>query len=112
MYKIVVVMILPILMFMAGCGSSGYIAEDQADGQHIYVHNDPMDNWYTLQQMQRQSTQDFIDQTNKTMDSMDRSIRHMGRDNRDTLGILENARMQDELYRQQQRENMRRAYGR
>lgn len=82
--------------------------------QHIYYHNDTDDtmNWYILQQMRRQNTQDFIDQTDDTMDSMDESIRRMRHNNRDTLGILEDAQRQQQLYEQQRRENMRRAYSR
>jgi hypothetical protein len=95
--------ILPFMLFMAGCGG-GY-AEDEynPNEQHIYVHqiNDPTYDWYILQQMQRQSTQDFINQTNKTMDSFDESIRRMGQNNRDMLGILQGAQMQQNLYNQQ-----------
>ena len=114
MCKNVFILILPGLMLMTGCGSGGYAADEQENGQHIYIHTDDgtdfAENMWMMNEMRRQNTQDFINSTNRTLDDMDGSIRRMNRTNMGTLGILEGARRQQELYNQQRRQDMHNAY--
>jgi hypothetical protein len=87
--------ILPVLMFMAGCGG-GYAEPYNPNEQHIYVHqeNDPTYDLYLQQQMQRQSMEDFRRQTDRTMRDMDESVRRMRQNNMDSMNMLNSARQQ------------------
>ena len=109
---VILVAVLPVLAFMAGCGG-GSAEVQNPNEKHIYIHYDD-DPWEGVQKSldrQSQAINDFCKGVKDTADDMYDTTRRMNRNNRETLGILEGARMQDELYRQQQLENMRRAYG-
>jgi hypothetical protein len=105
MKKIIIisVVILPVFMLMAGC-DGGYSETQNPNEQHVYVHqvNDPTYDVYLQQQMQRQSMQDFQRSTDRTMKDFDDSIRRMQQNNAGMFNILNGARQQDEMYRQQQ----------
>jgi hypothetical protein len=96
--------ILPFMLFMAGCGGGGYAEEEyNPNAQHIYVHqeNDPVYDMYMLQQMQRQNLLDSQESTDRLIRGMDESTRRMGQTQKNIFGVLENARIQQNLYNQQ-----------
>ena len=95
---LIAVAVLPVFMFMAGCGG-GYAEQGYAPNpneQHIYVHqmNDPTYDMYLQQQMQRQSMQDFQRSVDRTMNGFDESLRRMHQNNMDSMNMLNNARQQ------------------
>ncbi|MGD0784327.1 MAG: hypothetical protein ABR969_00735 [Sedimentisphaerales bacterium] len=109
MYKIILA--LPFLMLMAGCGG-GYPSQTEQynpNEQHIYVHqvDDDRNTWVDAANQLGNMGDDMHD----TMKDAGRDVRRMDRDNRDTFGVLNDAQRQQQQYEQQQRENMRRAYG-
>jgi capsular polysaccharide biosynthesis protein len=94
----IVIAVLPVLMFMAGCGG-GYAEQEYTPNpneQHIYVHqmNDPTYDMYLQQQMQRQSMQDYQRSLDRTMNCFDESLRRMHQNNMDSMNMLNNARQQ------------------
>jgi hypothetical protein len=92
-----IIAVLPVLLLIGGCGG-GY---DESQAQY-----DDDDSWdsinYSLDRQQR-SIDGFLDQTDRTMRNQQRDVWQMERDNRDTFNILNSARQQDNMYRQQQR---------
>lgn len=95
---LITVAILPALMMMAGCFDAPQQGRNwrqyPQNEQHIYVHydDDPWDGVQKSLDRQNQAIDSFNRNTDQTMDNLDRSIQKMGRDNRDTFGILEDAR--------------------
>ena len=98
--------ILPVLLFMAGCGG-GYAEERyNPNEQHVYVHYEE-DPWVNLQNAldaQQRSIDRFSRQTDRTYDSFERGVWKMNRDNRDMFNILNGAQLQDNMYRQQRQQ--------
>ncbi len=116
---VVFMVVLLIFVLVGGCGSGGgYSSEEypyNPNEQHIYVHTDDDDfveDMYLLNEMRRQSMNDYFEHSRKTMDSMEDSIWKMRGSTMGTLEILDNARMQQEAYKRQKDAEMRRAYGR
>jgi len=70
--------------------------------------SDFVQDMYMIQQMNRQNTQDFIDNTRRTLNSMGRSVDRMNQTNRETLGILGGAWCNQQQQNQQQMEQFRR----
>ena len=84
------VAVLPVLMFMAGCGG-GYAEERyNPNEQHIYVHH--VDDDYNPWVNAFKPMTDFSKSTQQTMRDEQRDVRQMNRDNRDALNILKGAR--------------------
>ena len=101
---LIAVAVLPIVMFMAGCGGGQAQERYNPNEQHIYYHqvNDPTYDMYMQQQMQRQSMQDYQKSIDRTMNGFDESLGRMHQNNMDSMNMLNNARQQDNIYRQQQ----------
>ena len=91
---------LPALAMFGGCGSDGgYGGRYNPNEIHIY-HHDDSNPWLD----QARIMQNFSDNTDDTMDSFMQGAHKMNRDSRDTFGIINDAQKQDELYRQQRRQ--------
>lgn len=120
---VVFMAILPVFVLVSGCGSGGgggggYSGYGEypynPNEQHIYVHtedDDFVEDMYLLNKMRQESMNDYFDHSRRTMDSMEDSIRKMRGSTMGTLGIIDNARRQQEAYQRQKDAEMRRAYG-
>jgi hypothetical protein len=97
---LIAVAVLPIIMVMAGCGNSGGTQTAQNLQQR-----DSAEDWGAAADAWSGAFQpmtDFSQSTRQTMRDQQRSVRQMEEDDKDTFNILNGARKQDNMYRQQQ----------